>query len=73
MKRCATICVFAKPPVPGKVKTRLIPLLGEKGAAELAAAFLEDTWASVAALPWAKPILAATATAEEYSLLSNAE
>jgi uncharacterized protein len=52
------ICVFAKPPVPGRVKTRLTPLLGSLGAAELAKAFLHDTWASVSTLPWAKPVLA---------------
>jgi uncharacterized protein len=54
------ICVFAKPPAPGRVKTRLVPLLGSRRAAELAKVFLEDTWASVSALPWAKPVLAST-------------
>ena len=39
----AVICIFAKPPEPGKVKTRLIPELGEQRAAELAEAFLQDT------------------------------
>ena len=45
---------------PGRVKTRLVPLLGSRRAAELAKVFLEDTWASVSALPWAKPVLAST-------------
>jgi uncharacterized protein len=54
------ICVFAKPPVPGGVKTRLVPLLGSRYAAELAKAFLHDTWASVSSRPWAKPVLAST-------------
>jgi uncharacterized protein len=54
------ICVFAKPPVAGRVKTRLIPRLGSRGAAELASVFLEDTWASVSSLPWAKTALAST-------------
>jgi uncharacterized protein len=54
------ICVFAKPPVPGRVKTRLAPLLGSGGAAELAKALLQDTWDSVSALPWAKRVLAST-------------
>jgi rSAM/selenodomain-associated transferase 1 len=44
--------------VPGRVKTRLVPLLGSRAAAELAKAFLQDTWASISALPWAKPVLA---------------
>ncbi len=60
MNQQGCICVFAKPPVAGRVKTRLIPRLGSGGAAELAAAFLQDTWASVSALPWAKTVLAST-------------
>lgn len=31
----AQVAVFAKAPVPGEVKTRLVPLLGEESAAEL--------------------------------------
>jgi uncharacterized protein len=37
------IVVFAKAPVPGRVKTRLIPTLGEEGAAALAAEMLAQT------------------------------
>jgi rSAM/selenodomain-associated transferase 1 len=37
------IVIFAKAPVPGKVKTRLIPALGAEGAAALARAMLEGT------------------------------
>lgn len=37
------IVVFAKAPVPGRVKTRLIPALGADGAAALAAEMLELT------------------------------
>jgi hypothetical protein len=37
------IVIFAKAPVPGRVKTRLIPALGEEGAARLAARMLQDT------------------------------
>ncbi|HEX8644724.1 MAG TPA: TIGR04282 family arsenosugar biosynthesis glycosyltransferase [Allosphingosinicella sp.] len=37
------ILVFAKAPVPGRVKTRLIPALGADGAARLAAQMLERT------------------------------
>lgn len=54
------ICVFAKPPVPGSVKTRLAAALGPAGAAELARAFLDDTLAAVRALPWAQVALATT-------------
>lgn len=35
------IVIFAKAPVPGRVKTRLIPALGEAGAARLALRMLE--------------------------------
>ncbi|MDQ4087388.1 MAG: TIGR04282 family arsenosugar biosynthesis glycosyltransferase [Pseudomonadota bacterium] len=45
----ARIVIFAKAPVPGKVKTRLIPALGEEAAAELARHMLEQTIASAAA------------------------
>jgi uncharacterized protein len=38
------ILVFAKAPVPGSVKTRLASALGPDAAAELARAFLSDTW-----------------------------
>jgi rSAM/selenodomain-associated transferase 1 len=37
------IVIFAKEPVPGRVKTRLIPELGADGAARLAAGMLERT------------------------------
>lgn len=56
---CA-VCVFAKPPRLGTVKTRLAASLGENTAAELAQAFLCDTWSSVVRLPWAKAIVAST-------------
>ena len=39
----AQIVVVAKEPVPGRVKTRLIPLYGPEGAAALAMAALQDT------------------------------
>lgn len=41
----ARILVFAKAPVPGACKTRLIPALGPEGAAALHRALLEDTLA----------------------------
>ena len=60
MDQRGCICVFAKPPAPGRVKTRLVPLLGSSGAAELAMAFLQDTWTALTVLPWAKTVLAST-------------
>jgi rSAM/selenodomain-associated transferase 1 len=41
--RSTRIVVFAKAPVPGRVKTRLIPALGAEGAARLAAEMLGHT------------------------------
>jgi glycosyltransferase A (GT-A) superfamily protein (DUF2064 family) len=38
----STIVVIAKCPIPGKSKTRLIPLLGEEGSVTLAKAMLAD-------------------------------
>jgi rSAM/selenodomain-associated transferase 2/rSAM/selenodomain-associated transferase 1 len=54
------ICIFAKPPVAGRVKTRLAAALGPERAAALARAFLDDTIAAVRALPWAQVALAST-------------
>lgn len=58
------VCIFAKPPVAGEVKTRLGRTLGGEAAAQLAAAFFADTWAQVRALPWARPVLATTRAGE---------
>lgn len=41
-RQSAALIVFAKPPVPGQVKTRLTDLLSEKEAADLYDAFLRD-------------------------------
>lgn len=54
------ICIFAKPPVPAEVKTRLIPALGAVAAARLASAMLKDVWHAVASHPSVRPILATT-------------
>jgi uncharacterized protein len=43
MNRQATICIFAKPPCAGEVKTRLAAALGPTDAAAVAQALLEDT------------------------------
>lgn len=54
------VCIFAKPPVPAEVKTRLIPALGATGAAELASAMLLDVWRTVESCPGVRPVLATT-------------
>lgn len=42
------LLVFAKAPIPGQAKTRLIPALGESGAAVVAERMIEDTLAKAA-------------------------
>jgi rSAM/selenodomain-associated transferase 1 len=46
------IVIFAKAPVAGRVKTRLIPALGPEGAARLAAAMLSETVNEALATGW---------------------
>ncbi len=47
--RPTRVVIFAKAPVAGRVKTRLIPVLGADGAAALAARMLRDTLSQVRA------------------------
>lgn len=54
------VVIFAKAPVPGKAKTRLVPALGKKGAARLARTMLADTVAQCRAAGLAGPELCAT-------------
>jgi len=54
------IVIFAKAPVPGNVKTRLIPVLGEVGAARLAQRMIADTVEHALAAGLATPELCAT-------------
>lgn len=44
-----TLCLFARDPAPGRVKTRLTPALPAPLAARLYAGFLADTWAAATA------------------------
>lgn len=53
------ICIFAKPPIPGRVKTRLAQSIGPAQAAKLATAMLRDVWSVVRTLAEAVPVLAA--------------
>ena len=54
------IVIFAKAPVAGRVKTRLIPMLGEDGAALLARRMLANTVASALEAGLGTPELCAT-------------
>nr|VFJ51644.1 MAG: hypothetical protein BECKDK2373B_GA0170837_10342 [Candidatus Kentron sp. DK] len=48
MNKPCRILLFAKAPIPGKAKTRLIPALGARGAGALQAALLRHTLTTVA-------------------------
>jgi uncharacterized protein len=56
----ATICVFAKPPIPGRAKTRLVPAVGEANAARIAEAMLEDVIDVALQVPNAQVVISAT-------------
>lgn len=59
-KEKTIVCVFAKPPVAGTVKTRLMSVYGREPARDLARAFLEDTIRNLQQLAWAKIVIATT-------------
>jgi uncharacterized protein len=52
------LAIFAKPPLPGLAKTRLIPALGPGGAAALAAAMLRDTWQGASSVSGLRAVIA---------------
>ncbi|MBA3912989.1 MAG: TIGR04282 family arsenosugar biosynthesis glycosyltransferase [Acidobacteriales bacterium] len=54
------VCVFAKPPRPGEVKTRLAAGIGDEAASRLAHAFLLDTLQTLQSLSWVMPVVAST-------------
>lgn len=57
----AIFCLFAKPPLVGTVKTRLIPAIGAERATELAAAMLDDTYAQLLCVEHSAVVIASTA------------
>jgi len=64
-----TAClVFAKPPRPGSVKTRLAAHIGEQPAASLARAMLRDTWTIVSSVEGLQPILATPDPAADHGV-----
>ncbi len=68
------ISVFAKPPVPGRVKTRLAGRWGNANAALLARAFLHDTWAVASSIPGTRLVLATTGgSLEDFGLPDQPE
>ena len=55
-----TLLVVAKAPEPGRAKTRLAATVGDRVAADIAAAALLDTLDAVAAAPAARRVVALT-------------
>ena len=56
-----TVIVFAREPIPGQTKTRLIPAIGKENAAALADAFNRDTLAKAKQLAPAELVIAGSA------------
>ena len=67
------VCIFAKPPVPGEVKTRVLAVLHPASAADLASAMLLDTWRTVEFCAGVRPILATTAPGDFPIAISPAD
>jgi rSAM/selenodomain-associated transferase 1 len=60
------LIVFARAPEPGRVKTRLVPLLGEQGAARLHAQLVEKTLMTAQAAGFANVYLYCASTLKSY-------
>lgn len=60
MNEPGILCVFAKPPFAGQVKTRLAARVGDEPAARVARALFTDTWAQVRSVGWARSVVAST-------------
>ena len=67
-----SICIFAKPPVPGRCKSRLAVAVGPERAASLAQAFLEDTVRLVRSTG-ARPVLATTDVEGDFGDVGDIE
>ncbi len=61
-----SVVVFAREPVPGRVKTRLAAAVGERAAARLYAVLLKRTLAVVAASPFDAVVSVAEEPSEEW-------
>ena len=59
--RRMTVIVFAREPIPGRTKTRLIPAIGKHNAAALADAFNRDALAKAKTLGSAELVIAGSA------------
>ncbi len=68
-----SIMVFARAPIPGKTKTRLIPALGKKGAARLHASLIERTLSRIQSVDEVNITLWCTPSTEDPFFLSCAK
>ena len=68
MAALPAVVVFAREPVAGTAKTRLVPALGPEGAADLYKAFLQDRAAQVLAVEGILPVIAHTPDAAAPAL-----
>ena len=59
------VAVFARAPIPGQAKTRLIPRLGPQGAARLQQQLTERALARASAVPGARVTLWTTAAVDD--------
>jgi|DewCreStandDraft_2_1066082.scaffolds.fasta_scaffold16820_2 rSAM/selenodomain-associated transferase 1 len=66
-----TACVLAKPPLPGRAKTRLAAAIGPAAASALAEAFLRDTWSLLCGIPWIRPVLVLEELVEVAGLVAD--
>jgi uncharacterized protein len=69
--RDSALVVFAKPPVPGRVKTRLLGRLSPRQAADVHHACLQDTVALLAGVPACSRWLMVAGSKEEARVLAH--
>ena len=72
LPRRVVVCVFAKPPVPGRTKTRLAAAIGDRQAAKLAEAMLCDVWSAVCRVSEVDSVLASAGGGSFPKALSDA-
>jgi glycosyltransferase A (GT-A) superfamily protein (DUF2064 family) len=72
-RRRDALAVIAKEPVAGLAKTRLVPALGETGAARAAAAMLADTLTAVRASGADTPHIPVASYRRAFALLDEAD
>jgi uncharacterized protein len=67
------LCIVVKPPVAGRVKTRLVPSVTPAEAAELAAAFFADTLTLARSCDWARVVVACDGDPSALALTADVE